>query len=94
MLNKKMCPVCGYKDLDEAPYDEMGCASYNIFPSCGTEFGYDDSNLSHTQLRKQWIASGMRWWSINQEQPCGWDSEKQLESAFHKHIEFRGQSDT
>jgi hypothetical protein len=24
---KFMCPVCGYPDLDEPPYDSFGCAS-------------------------------------------------------------------
>lgn len=72
------CPVCGYPGLDEPPYDEHGCASYNICPCCGTEFGYDDNNIAHAELRKRWISSGMRWWSKTTPKPADWDAERQL----------------
>lgn len=81
MLNKKtvfICPVCMYPDLDEAPYDSFGCASYNICPCCGTEFGYDDSSVTHLALRQRWRESGMRWWSVSQSPPQGWSAELQL----------------
>src|ERR1700678_4028583 len=61
--NPFTCPVCGFTGLTEAPYDEHGCASFEICPSCGTEFGYDDANRSHEDLRKAWLAAGKTWWS-------------------------------
>jgi transcription elongation factor Elf1 len=60
------CPVCGYAGLDEAPYDELGCASYGICPCCGTQFGYDDASVAHADLREAWISNGMPWWSSRQ----------------------------
>src|ERR1700722_1795355 len=41
------CPVCGYAKLAEPPYDKTGCASFEICPSCGIEFGYHDASKSH-----------------------------------------------
>lgn len=54
------CPVCGYKRLDQDPKQRL----YNICPCCGTEFGSDDFDRSHAELRNIWIAHGARWWSI------------------------------
>jgi hypothetical protein len=83
MTNKQryLCPVCGYPDLDVPPYDEAGCATFNICPCCGTEFGYDDAARQHAEIRKRWIGDGMRWWSGSQSPPRGWDPESQLERA-------------
>lgn len=41
MENKKyICPICGYDNLDEPPYDELGSyGSYEICSCCGHEFG-------------------------------------------------------
>lgn len=76
-----LCPVCGYPALDEPAYDSFGCASYNICPSCGTEFGYDDTTKKHADLRRKWIDSGMNWWSKNTPEARGWDPKKQLTNA-------------
>src|ERR1700724_2060317 len=82
MLNEKhTCPVCGFAELDEPAYDAYGCASFNICPSCGTEFGYDDSTTAHKQLRHRWIEDGMHWASRAMTPPIGWDPVKQLKSA-------------
>ena len=75
------CPVCGYQHLDEAAYDGFGCASYNICPCCGTEFGYDDSKIAHAELRKRWVSDGMQWWSKHQIKPDDWDPIKQPKEA-------------
>lgn len=75
---KYLCPVCGYTELDEAPYDEFKCASYGICPCCGTQFGNDDSSKSHEDLRQQWILSGMQWWSKNKQSPKDWHPKTQL----------------
>lgn len=74
------CPVCGFGGLDEPPYDEDGCASFNICPCCGTEFGNDDFRSSHEQLRADWFAKGMPWWSKGGP-PEGWDPRRQLSEA-------------
>jgi len=54
------CPVCGFAELTQPPYDSTGCASFEICPSCGTEFGYHDANKSHEELRRRWLAAGTR----------------------------------
>lgn len=72
---KHMCPVCGYADLKAAPQD------YEICPSCGTEFGLDDSERTHEELRKAWIASGAHWFSDRTRPPSGWNATEQLADA-------------
>jgi predicted RNA-binding Zn-ribbon protein involved in translation (DUF1610 family) len=41
--NMYTCPVCGFQGLSEPAYDEHYCTFFEICPSCGTEFGYDDA---------------------------------------------------
>lgn len=72
------CPVCGYNRL-RRPADD-----YLICPSCGTEFGYSDAGRSHAELRSDWIAQGMRWFSRATEPPVGWNAILQLERAGHR----------
>lgn len=50
-----VCPVCFYEKLPYPPRD------YHICPCCGTEFGNDDAEFSHDQLREMWIAGGANW---------------------------------
>ena len=73
-----LCPVCGYDDLDEAPRDELDCASFEICPCCGTQFGYDDAARDHASLRDEWVGTGMAWWSRSHKPPIGWDPAEQL----------------
>jgi len=75
-----ICPVCGYDKLDEPPYDEHGCSSFDICPCCGVEFGYDDFATPHSVLRDKWVENGMIWWSPNTPPPAQWDAETQLAS--------------
>ena len=64
------CPVCGYPELGEPPWTGNR-ASFEICPSCGTEFGYDDAAGGdearrpsvYNVLREAWIAEGMPWWA-------------------------------
>lgn len=49
------CPVCFYDDLPYPPAD------YHICPCCGTEFGTDDAEAAHQQLREEWIDGGAKW---------------------------------
>jgi len=55
-----MCPVSGYIGLNEQPYDDNGCASYEICSCCGFEFGFDDNDQGKTfeQYREKWILNG------------------------------------
>ena len=82
MLNEKhVCPVCGFPGLDEPAYNEYGSASFGICPSCGTEFGYDDSGASHKELRRRWVESGMPWFSKAAAPPSNWNPVEQLKVA-------------
>lgn len=74
------CPVCGFGDLSEAPYDERGTPSLEICPSCGFQFGFDDGavGITHGQWRQEWIDGGMKWWSGAEPPPPGWDPLNQL----------------
>ena len=38
---------------------------YNICQCCGTEFGDDDADLSHVELRQRWIERGSLWFFGN-----------------------------
>jgi hypothetical protein len=75
-LDKYICHVCGYPNLDEQPLLE----SHNICPCCGVEYGYEDCKfVSYKKFKNDWIASGAKW--FDQElKPSDWDLEKQLEN--------------
>ncbi len=66
------CPVCGYDQMTHPPND------YYICPCCGTEFENDDFETSHTELRKQWLNSGARWFSRATLSPPNWNPYTQL----------------
>ena len=75
------CPVCGYVGLEEPPRSATtGGGSYEICPSCGFEFGVtdDDQGYSYEAWREMWIASGMKWSSVGQPAPGGWDPRDAL----------------
>lgn len=67
------CPVCFYVGLPYPPRD------YHICPCCGTEFGNDDADFSHEQLREMWIAGGANWFFGRA--PEGWNPWLQLIKA-------------
>lgn len=75
------CLVCGFAGLTSAPYDASGCASFDICPSCGTEFGYDDASKSHRELRQLWLAAGAPWRSSRVSIPEGWNAVDQIRAA-------------
>lgn len=54
---------------------------YHICPSCGTEFGYDDSGGTYEELRQEWLNSGAEWWSPVDKKPPGWNPYVQLFKA-------------
>ena len=79
--HRQVCPVCGYKGLGEPPRDREGNASFEICPSCGTEFGYDDATKSAAQLRREWLGRGAGWWSKAVKPPKNWNPVMQHRGA-------------
>ena len=77
---KHVCLVCGWPELLDPPRSPAGVASFEICPSCGFEFGYDDDakGLTYAQARARWIAGGMPWWSKSRSAPVGWNPSQQL----------------
>lgn len=91
MKNNNICPVCGYKELNEPPYDQYGYPSYEICPCCGFEYGYDDSSKKYTfeRYREKWIDNGFKFFR-KKEEPKIWDREavneqlKNISNVDHK----------
>jgi hypothetical protein len=85
MTKHHVCPVCGYPGLSQEPWGPQGDQpSWDICPSCGIEFGYEDSHIDpvkrhtrHLELRQAWIDRGRTWWSQSPFHPTpselGWD---------------------
>src|SRR5580658_3712561 len=71
ILNGYPCPVCNFT-MPVPP------ASFNICPSCGTEFGNDDADWTSGQLRQAWLESGAQWWSKSQPAPANWNPVEQV----------------
>src|SRR5438067_11786556 len=66
------CPVCFFPDMDSPPSDYMIC------PCCGTEFGLDDEDVSHAELRMEWAKRNFPWFSTYTARPLGWNPVLQL----------------
>jgi hypothetical protein len=81
MVNTNVCPVCGYGMEDEP-------SSFNICPSCGTEFGYHDANISISALRAGWLRNGAKWWSTTDPEPDGWDPYAQVSNLLSQREEL------
>ena len=82
---EKICPVCGFDNLEEGPFTQEGYPTYEICPCCGYEFGYDDeaNGTSYDTFREKWIDNGFPWFH-DDEKPNNWDKqmmEKQLSNA-------------
>ncbi|WP_458411885.1 hypothetical protein ACNQFZ_13620 [Schinkia sp. CFF1] len=80
-MNKYICHVCGYPNLDQPPYGPNGnSSSHDICPCCGVEFGYEDCQLkSYEKYKNNWIISGANWFD-EKYKPSDWNFEKQLEN--------------
>jgi len=80
-MNEKnhMCPICGFSELKESPYDKQGRPSYEVCPCCGYEFGFDGAydQIAFTDFRRQWIKNGAQWF-MPRLKPKDWDLRKQL----------------
>jgi hypothetical protein len=82
------CPACGFA-LEFKPWDDT-MPSFEICPSCGIQFGYDDVAggasdvaVSYLEWRQKWVRNGMRWWS-SRRPPENWDPEEQLRQLVQK----------
>ena len=56
----KICAVCGYDELEDPPYDEYGCCTYEICPCCGYQYSVTDTDrgIGFEQYAKEWIEKG------------------------------------
>ena len=75
-----VCPVCGFTGLFESQFSD-GNPSFEICHCCGTQFGYDDANTTHEELRRRWLRSGAKWWSEAHPPPLDWSAIEQLRVA-------------
>jgi len=66
------CPVCFYPEMPAPPRD------WNICPCCGVEFGFDDVEMTHEELRAEWILEGYEWFSPTTLPPENWDPRAQI----------------
>ncbi len=80
------CPVCGYGPLSPPAWTERSNGSQEMCPSCGIQFGYDDSAGGdearrakiYEERRQKWVAGGTRWFSRGRPPPPDWDPVAQL----------------
>ena len=77
-----MCLVCGFPGLTEPPRAADGGGSYEICPSCGFQFGFDDDDrgITFEEWRRDWIEHGMPWSSRGIPPPTHWNPEAQLKN--------------
>lgn len=74
-IMKYICPVCGYDDLEQSPYNHEKWGSFEICICCNFEFGVDEfDNLKkpytmltkddfkeiHRDYRANWIQNGCK----------------------------------
>jgi hypothetical protein len=69
-MTKNICPVCGYDELNEPAYNDIGGGSFEICSSCFFQFAYDEGDIGieepethaiHQEWREKWIKDGMPW---------------------------------
>ncbi|HET8688926.1 MAG TPA: hypothetical protein VFM18_20140 [Methanosarcina sp.] len=80
-MNSYTCPVCGYPELSEPPYDQnTNSPSFDICPCCGCEYGYDDATpKARDNFLKKWVSRGSPWFHP-ELMPPQWNVKKQLQS--------------
>jgi hypothetical protein len=77
-MSNFICTICGYPNLDESPRDETGAPSFEICPSCGGEFGYNDATPeAEENYRRNWIQNGAQWLDSSLK-PTDWNLRNQL----------------
>lgn len=91
-MEKYLCPVCGYPDLDEPAYDPITSApSYDICPCCGCEYGYSApiTEAGKEHFLRNWIRFKTPWHDSDAKPP-NWDVRIQLREIgkdFEKFVE-------
>ena len=86
-----ICPVCGYDDLPEVPYDSYGFPTYVICPCCGYEFGFDDESkgISFSEYRDNWISNVFRFFN-KKRKPKEWgETEMQRQLGNIKKVNYK-----
>jgi hypothetical protein len=86
MVERYVCPACGYPGLSEAPRLRGGGGSYEICSSCGFEYGVtdDDEGYTYASWREHWVALGMPWTASGiKPPPPGWNPRQQLANVLH-----------
>ena len=78
-----ICPVCGYDELDQKPYDEKKRGNFQICPCCGFQYGVDDDDkrISFDNYREKWIREGNSWFD-KEKRPKDWNLDKQLKNIY------------
>lgn len=75
-----ICPVCGFDELKQQPYDELGNESFDVCPCCFFEFGVDDMLYTFEEYRKKWLSDGAKWQSSTQVIKENWNPQDQLKN--------------
>jgi hypothetical protein len=80
-MEKYVCYVCGYPNLDEPPRGLDGnIPSFDICDCCGIEFGYEDTTKENIlKYRQKWIGTGGEWF-CKELCPENWDMKEQLKN--------------
>ena len=77
-IGTTICLVCGYSEMEPL---EIGI----ICPSCGTQYGISDEELTYPDLRQQWIHhTHAKWWSRYTPEPAGWSPIEQLRNINYR----------
>lgn len=72
------CLVCGYDQMEPL---ELGI----ICPSCGTQYGISDEDMTYPELCRRWIhTSHARWWSRYTPEPLNWSPRNQLRNINYR----------
>ena len=82
MNPKYICLICGFTDLDYAPFNELGSPSDTICPCCGYQFGYELLTPEITriiELRNEWVSKNCPFFEI--VKPVNWSFQAQLENV-------------
>lgn len=88
MKNKELyiCRICWFEN-DFFVWGELWeSPSFRICPCCGTEFWYEDCQLSAIkENRKKWLSSQIKWFDENKK-PDNWDLEEQIKNIPKKYL--------
>jgi hypothetical protein len=83
-MSQYICPVCGFKGLEEPAYDKHGYGSHEICSCCGFEYGVTDDDLKYTfeTYRQKWINEGCPFhWKA--DEPMDWSIDKAMKQLLN-----------